>query len=413
MKWTKLALTTMALACFAACDEPPPPELDSDVASELMRSFYSSAFELDGNAKKSTALDDWDSLSSNSTAFTEIVKDDGKVTIFTGGNSKDTLDIDNWRHTTGSVPDKNNITNAYAAAYGDVIYFGADRFATSGDAFLGFWFFQEAVVAAQNTGKFTGKHVQGDLLVLVNFQQGGSVPVIQVLEWHEEAPNLRVLFEDNAAKCEPTDEDQQVCAITNDMVIDSPWAYAPKSGPADKFAPGAFFEGGINLAEMFKDRPNLPCFASFMAETRASTSVTATLKDFVIRSFQQCEAGMTLEAHCKPATLELVGGRISIVVEYSGRVCNTSTGPADDLTGVSVSASDGTPLPLTHEVTDEEVTSLAGSACATFSEKFEPESLDSTSPGSVIFPVTVSAEAIGFDGGMITKGVDLACPLCP
>ena len=38
------------------------------------------------------------------------------------------------------------------------------------------------------------------------------------------------------------------------------------------------------------------CFSSTLAETRSSTSTTATLKDFVLGSFDTCEAGMTTEA---------------------------------------------------------------------------------------------------------------------
>lgn len=44
--------------------------------------------------------------------------------IFTGGGSKDPLDISQWKYKDGAVPDKDDITNAYAAAYnanGDLV----------------------------------------------------------------------------------------------------------------------------------------------------------------------------------------------------------------------------------------------------------------------------------------------------
>jgi hypothetical protein len=95
------------------------------------------------------------------------------TTYFTTGGSKDVNDINQWMHQTGDVaPDKDEILNAYSAAYiyqgpdvcpddvpgltcatdvaprqctcaGDMILtFGLDRFANNGDAQVGFWFFQ-------------------------------------------------------------------------------------------------------------------------------------------------------------------------------------------------------------------------------------------------------------------------------
>jgi hypothetical protein len=109
------------------------------------------------------------------------------------------------------VPDKDNITNAYAAAYtvnGELlIYFGADRFANDGDAQLGFWFFQENVSLNPN-GSFSGTHLVGDILVLANFSQGGSVSTIQVLEWvgtggNQQGGTLQLLFSSSAGHLSP------------------------------------------------------------------------------------------------------------------------------------------------------------------------------------------------------------------
>jgi len=48
------------------------------------------------------------------------------------------------------VPDKDNLTNAFAAVSFDAsgnqrLYFGADRVANNGDAQIGFWFFHNTV----------------------------------------------------------------------------------------------------------------------------------------------------------------------------------------------------------------------------------------------------------------------------
>jgi hypothetical protein len=119
---------------------------------------------------------------------------------FSGGNpvtdpstfvqgAKDTDDVNEWHSAPGGIPPKDDIVNAYAAAYqvnGHLILtFGADRFANNGAAQLGFWFFQGQVSppAPNTTGLFSGAHQVGDILALVNFTLGGGVPEIPVYRW--------------------------------------------------------------------------------------------------------------------------------------------------------------------------------------------------------------------------------------
>ena len=229
-------------------------------------------------------------------------------TIFGSNQTKDTVDIPgNWTYKSGSVPDKNDIDNAYAAAYvppsgpdqGHLIFvFGADRFsAGTGDAFLGFWFFQ-ANVGPGPGGHFTGQHAPGDILVLANFQGGGSVPTVQVLKWVDSggdvAPNLLQVF-NGQAQC-AAGHVGPACAITNTNNTTVYWPFEYKgqglcSGPTCTVPPLAFFEGGVDLTDLFGD--NLPCVTSFLAETRSSASVTADLKDFVTHLFELCKIGIT------------------------------------------------------------------------------------------------------------------------
>lgn len=269
-------------------------------------------FELDGNATEASTLagDDWSNAlgvsgtpSSSQLANTGVVVDGLNSTIFTGGGSKDDLDITSWRHTNGSVPDKDEITNAYAAAYKKganndlVVYFGADRFATNGNAALGFWFFQQNVAPAAD-GTFTGAHTPGDLLILSEFTNGGSQPTIQVYKWEPGGPingTLRLLTNGNStcnATQDPTKPEPLACAIVNTQSIPSPWPYAAKSGPANQFGKGAFFEGGVNVSALFGG--DTPCFSSFLAETRSSQSVDATLKDFDGGVFPLCSADISI-----------------------------------------------------------------------------------------------------------------------
>jgi hypothetical protein len=253
------------------------------------------------------------------------------VSIFTGGR-KDTQEISSWSHKDGGVPDKDDITNAYAASYNVnnelIIYFGADRFANSGDAQLGFWFFQDEVTAEPD-GSFHGDHTLGDLLVLVNFETGGTTPSIDVLEWvgtggDQQGGTLQLLTV-AGSECGNTTED--VCAITNSEPAPSPWAYTPKGGLLnDDFPSQSFFEGGINISALFTNE-TAPCFASFMAETRSSTSVAASLKDFTLGAFPLC--GLSISNLCTSGDIQ--AGESGFTYEFSGTVQNTGFGTLYDV----------------------------------------------------------------------------------
>ncbi|WOH39062.1 DUF11 domain-containing protein [Thalassotalea fonticola] len=284
-------------------------------------------FELEGNALQDGVAPpvDWETLWNNGgndggspLRFTNILHDEPDAmgsddSIFTGGR-KDIQDLNQWGHKSGSSPDKDEIMNAYAAAYkhGEdlIIYFGADRISNKGDAFMGFWFFKQKVEAAPD-GSFTGAHTNGDILVLTNFPQASNAkPEIRVDVWDDtcnkaasndpeedecDAKNLR-LVKKTSALCGQEDSDD-ACAVTNAEDgpydnTDSPWPFQSKnSDDADVFPYESFFEGGINVSKLFPNSET--CFSSFMAETRSSSEFTATLKDFVIGGFELCSVDIT------------------------------------------------------------------------------------------------------------------------
>ena len=326
-------------------------------------------FELDGNTLDSADPgDDWDSLFLGNqlgtpAAFTTILPDPAPVTIYWQGGSKDIEDVTQWKYKDGSVPDKDDITNAYAAAYvnpsdvvhdgqvvhsaGDqIIYFGLDRFANSGDAFAGFWFFQDDVGLGPN-GSFNGQHVarngdqRGDLLILVEYPQGANAqPEIKVYEWDPAdvdndnvASNLDEIYSSTNAKCDGSG-DKLACAITN--VANLPgapeWPYVNKTG-YDGIPFESFFEGGINVSKLLGG--NVPCFSSFLAETRSSRSETAQLKDFVLGDFNLCSIAVT-----KQCTAALDAEGDGIAVDFNGVVTNDG-GLA--LSNVTVTDDNGTP----------------------------------------------------------------------
>jgi hypothetical protein len=281
---------------------------DAAVAPNAAPAFtvdVTTAFELDGNAVASGgALNDWSTL--QSVAGSAVAKTMGSapggvaiadldgVTIFTGGGSKDDLDIPNWRYKSGSVPPKDEITNAYAALYSvpggmgneQILVFGADRFAQSGAAQIGFWFFQGDVHPVGGSDLFTANHQNGDILILSDFTQGGAITTIRVFQWHFPGGSINGTLDQVGVgvDCTAAGSPKFFCGEVNSSPQTSPWSYVPKSGPAGTFPTGAFYEGAVNLSALgIADA----CFASFLAETRSSPSVDATLKDFVQGSFPQ------------------------------------------------------------------------------------------------------------------------------
>jgi len=264
-------------------------------------------FELDANtADGAAAGSDWRSLFPRSLRRDEMARvhvADGAAppqdtSYFTGGGSKDSNDVTAWRHTTGDVaPDKNEITNAFAVAYrserdtgrndvGDLLlYFGLDRYANSGDAQVGFWFFR-AAVGLRSSGLFGGSHIRGDLLVLSDFTQGGKIGTVRVYRWvgsggSDGALDLLV----SGRMCNGDLRDDVACAAANGSAVSLPWPYESKTGTATAPA-GAFYEGGINLTRLMGGRT--PCLKAFMAETRSSQSLDAQLKDFALGPFDTC-----------------------------------------------------------------------------------------------------------------------------
>lgn len=291
------------------------------------------AFQLDGNAQTSVqspvpANDDWDrvcrevlgfdcSTTDVTTGATAVSWSEDNLlngtpsldaTIFTGGGSKDPIDIDQWawKDGSGGLPDKANLLHSFAARYSlpdspecpsgpaptcEVLFFGSDRYDNSGDAVQGFWFFQnEITLGTQKLGggfNFNGVHRNGDLLVISEFSNGGVRSTIFVYQWNDTVSgNLELLASSEAANCAQVGPNDAFCGIVNSQNgTVAPWPFLDKSGN-NTYLQGEFFEAGINLSTLgLADR----CFASVASETRTSTSTTSVLKDFVLGSFGECE----------------------------------------------------------------------------------------------------------------------------
>ena len=375
-------------------------------------------FELDGDSAYTTACtstfpsltpigckDDWDLLngtqipgdpnqngSAGGSLARSFISGSASIAVFTTGGSKDPNDVSSWKWKNGGTPDKDAITNGYAAAYKSpspnghfILLFGADRFAVNGDANIGFWFFQQDVHPVGATGGgFSNAHSKNDLLIVSAFTQGGGVSTITVYAWDPACTkgvnnpdpgqcaekNLKLVYASTpSATCA---NGNAGCSIVNPTGTTVSWPYLTKFGNNDTTIPeGGFYEGGLDITDMFEllgegDTP-LPCFSSFLIETRTSQSPSAVLKDFVSGSFSIC--GMnTTKACAGDGVLNNVG--TAIHYKYTGTVTNTGIGTLNHTTIVdslptgssNVVFKKGTPA-VPPAIPGEPTTTVSSAAC--------------------------------------------------
>jgi hypothetical protein len=179
---------------------------------------------------------------------------------------------------------KDDLLNAYAAlvqvpanapdnAGDQVLYLGSERDSNNGTSFAGFWLLKDKSVGCSGTNNFSGQHTDGDILIVSDYTNGGGTQDVSVYKWVGDdatgGPVLDASF--NGSICGPTLTNDDACAIANGGAITTPWS--PTLHPAETFV-----ETGIDLTTLLGS--NGGCFTNFLAETRSSDVLTATLKDF-------------------------------------------------------------------------------------------------------------------------------------
>lgn len=310
---------------------------------------------------------DWDKIfaGTSGTINTGIGTDffnSASDTIYTGGSTKDTIDLSQWKWKTAKTGQpKDDFEHAYAAAYTRpsdshvIIVAGVDRYDNSGSSTAGFWFVQDPNAGSGVTGScggsgcsFGGTHKDGDVLIISQFTIGGAVSTIQVFTWNGNGTSgsLSAPLE-SGTQCDPRSGSSNLCGTVNGVpVFTGGWSFTPKSivnnpgfctqaagvsGQCMDF--GEFLEIGLDLTALFQslNKP-LPCISTFFAESRASgTGVTSTLSDFVgPLSFPLCGIGDTKS--CSSASINSDGK--TATYNFNGTINNTGIGT---LTNVSVS----------------------------------------------------------------------------
>jgi hypothetical protein len=292
-------------AVFAVHDETF--QLDGDIAASTVTHIPASA----------TQTVDWDSIFNSSggdvsplptgydaTAFHKDFSNTGSTfltsdpTTFATG-SKDTLPISGWQcNADSNVNSKIDIMNAYAVSYtatndDEILYYALERNTNTGDANVGFWFLQDAVGCTSPGGSvtFTGAHRDGDLLIVSAFTNGGDVSNVDVYRWDggaNGALNTTPVFAGGVDCRKPTlSVGDFACAAANRADITGiPWLTSnAKDKVGNKLRTSEFFEGGINLTGLDLGGK---CFNTFLADTRSSQSLTATLFDFASDTIGEC-----------------------------------------------------------------------------------------------------------------------------
>ncbi len=259
---------------------------------------------------------------------------------FQGGGSKDFNPLSQWSYSSTPTPNKDTLNAGYAAAYnqGDFdVIFGADRASPNGDANIGIWFFQQTV-GLNGNGGFSGSHTNGDVFVISSFTNGGGTSTISVYAWNQKGlPNAinggcaSGVKNPIAGQCADTNllllaspsavcGTSYYCAITNSATTASTWE--------GNLATPLFFEGGVDITQAFSGvGATVPCFSSFLEETRSSQSTSAVLKDFLIGGFPVCS--LSISKQCGTSSVNSSGTGFNYPV--NGVVTNTGIGTLYDV----------------------------------------------------------------------------------
>jgi hypothetical protein len=153
-------------------------------------------------------------------------------------------------------------------------------------------------------------------------------------------------------------EQDDACAIVNQGTITMPFKFDDKStrgaGAGTNTAlKTEFFEGGLDLGAIGLGDA---CFTSVVTETRASTSIDATLKDFTLGDFGSCGSEVTTQQSVSDGSdpIELDGTnsvsdsatvKVSGATNWEGTVQFSLKGPGANATPVNI----GNPVDVSDE----------------------------------------------------------------
>ena len=214
------------------------------------------------------------------------------------------------------------------------MYFGMEKFADNGNNNVAFWFLQSGAACVSTGGNtaWTGGHVDGDILIVSAFTNGGGVSGIDAYRWNgdDDTGSLGATSIATGKDCKTTAGLDTICATTNsgaleeNDAIETPWLTANSAdGVGHTLQPTEFFEGGINLtATNLADK----CFNTFVGNTRSSQELGATLFDYTRGTLGGCTSGVVTTPSAGQNGTVSIGAGASISVTDSAVI--TATGVA-------------------------------------------------------------------------------------
>ncbi|MDQ1374100.1 MAG: hypothetical protein QOJ09_1438, partial [Actinomycetota bacterium] len=236
-----------------------------------------------------------DSMKSDALPTPPCTGGTGDLTVFTsGGSDKNGDAIPTLTYQSGSIPPSDDdLTNVYAAAKDDaghkVFYFALERSNTSGSSHVDFEFLKAPMSLTPTgtdssgcpSGHFSGSRTVGDILLSLNYTNGGTVGIEDVRIWdgssYQVAPSVA-----NSVGLFQNDNSAIACGD---------WRCRDASGntinqlPADAFTEGFIDATALGISG---------CFSTFNAKSRSSHSYTSELKDFALGNFNTCDANISI-----------------------------------------------------------------------------------------------------------------------
>ena len=210
-----------------------------------------------------------------------------------GGGLKNGKDINTFTFTTTSVPAKDDLGNIYAVSRiradgHHELFFAAERRINNGDSHMDFEFMQWPVTRSPGcSGRFFGHRTQGDLLLAIDFTNGGSLAGRSLYQWHCNAdpgpqPPVGTVCDPTGSKPVPhyhlfTPPAGTLTFLVNAATIDcGGWVCRDGiTGDSTHIATNDLMEGAIDLAVL----PFTGCFNTLLPHTRTAQSFTSGLKD--------------------------------------------------------------------------------------------------------------------------------------
>jgi hypothetical protein len=260
-----------------------------------------------------------------------------------------------WIWNSGNVPPKDDLTNLYSYATMPssgplaghlILYAGFEREDPSGQSHVDIEYLQDQVglanadsngfcspPAGASNCNFTGVRTLGDIILSMDFLNGGAFGSAVIHKWDGSAyQQVALLGGQGCVKADGTAGDD-LCAFDNAGPINGgPWPNYDNHGAEITTLPAnAFTEVGVDLTNILGSSL---CISTFIGKTRSSGSgsFTSELKDFAgPSSFNICGAQISIA----PSAVNEVGHNHTFTVHVDEKLGN-STAPAPDGTIVTV-----------------------------------------------------------------------------